>query len=273
MAWRERQSQLSPMPELPEVDEAAGRLRAAITGKTLMRLDAHHASQKRHLPRNAARKVEGLRVEAVERRGKHQLVRFAGGSLLHVHFRMDGDWVFSTASEPLPRFARVSLDFHDGLRASLTDPRALCTVRYHSKSRPPALDLGPEADDPALTAEAFRLALKTKRGPIKPVLLDQRLIAGIGNIYAAESLWRAAIHPQVIASTLSARRASALLEAIRASLREGVVNAGRYRTGDRILPLKVYDREGEPCERCGKTIKRITQSGRSTYFCASCQRR
>jgi formamidopyrimidine-DNA glycosylase len=234
------------MPELPEVDEAATRLRAA---------------------------TEGQDVAAVERRGKHQLIHFIDGATLHAHFRMDGDWVFSRTADELPRFARVSLEFTDGLRASLTDPRALCTVRYHSKTRPPVLDLGPEADDPALTIAAFRNALRKKRGPIKPALLDQRLVAGIGNIYAAESLWRAAIHPAVIASSLSERRAGALLEGIRESLAEGVVNAGRYRIDTRILPLKVYDREGEPCNRCGKPIKRITQAGRSTYFCAGCQKR
>jgi formamidopyrimidine-DNA glycosylase len=186
---------------------------------------------------------------------------------------MDGDWVFSHTSDDLPRFARVSLEFSDGLRASLTDPRALCTVRYHTKTRPPVLDLGPEADDPSLTAAAFREALGKKRGPIKPALLDQRLIAGIGNIYAVEALWRAAIHPAVIASSLSERRADALLAGIRKSLAEGVVNAARYRTGTRILPLKVYDHEGDPCNRCGKLIKRITQAGRSTYYCAGCQKR
>lgn len=261
------------MPELPEVDEAATRLRAAIEGKTLRRLEAHHPSQRRQLPRSSAKRAEGQGVAAVQRRGKHQLIHFADGSILHAHFRMDGDWVFSHAVDELPRFARVSLEFTDGLRASLTDPRALCTVRLHPKSRPPVLDLGPEADDPALTAAAFREALRKKRGPIKPALLDQRLVAGIGNIYAAEALWRAAIHPAVVASALSARRAGALLDGIRESLAEGVVNAGRYRTGTRILPLKVYDREGEPCDRCGNRIKRITQAGRSTYFCAGCQKR
>lgn len=261
------------MPELPEVDEAAARLRAAIEGKTLTRLQAHHPSQRRQLPRASAKRAEGQRVAAVQRRGKHQLIHFTDGSTLHAHFRMDGDWVFSRTADGLPRFARVSLEFTDGLRASLTDPRALCTVRYHSKTRPLVLDLGPEADDPALTIAAFRNALRKKRGPIKPALLDQRLVAGIGNIYAAESLWRAAIHPAVIASSLSERRAGALLEGIRESLAEGVVNAGRYRTGTRVFPLTVYDREGEPCNRCGKPIKRITQAGRSTYFCAGCQKR
>lgn len=261
------------MPELPEVDEAATRLRGAITGKTVGRLEAHHPSQRRQLPRATARRAEGQGIASVQRRGKHQLIHFADDATLHVHFRMDGDWVFSRAADALPRFARVSLEFTDGLRASLTDPRALCTVRYHSSARPPVLDLGPEADDPALTVAAFRSALSKKRGPVKPALLDQRLVAGIGNIYAAEALWRAAIHPAVIASSLSERRAGALLDGIRASLAEGVVNAGRYRTGRRILPLTVYDREGEPCNRCGKAIRRITQAGRSTYFCAGCQKR
>lgn len=261
------------MPELPEVEEAAARLRRAIIGRTIVALAAHHPSQRRQLPRHQANRVIGRLADAVERRGKHQLIRLDDGAVLHVHFRMDGDWVFARANDPLARAARVTIDLDDGVRVALEDPRALCTIRYHPPGHPPALSLGPEADDPSFTGAALRAALRPRRGAIKPVLLDQKLIAGIGNIYASEALWRARIHPAVPASTIGPARAERLLAGIRAALADGVVNAGKYRTGERVIPFEVYDREGEECTRCGGRIRRIVQSGRSTYFCRGCQGR
>jgi formamidopyrimidine-DNA glycosylase len=261
------------MPELPEVEEAAGRLRRCAVGRTIAALAAHHPSQRRQLSRRQARRAAGRRVEAVERRGKHQLVHLDDGAVLHVHFRMDGDWVLGRVGDPLARAARVTIDLDDGVRVALEDPRALCTISYHPPGRPPRLVLGPEADDPALTSSVLRHALGQRRGAIKSVLLDQKLIAGVGNIYAGESLWRAGIHPAVRASAIGHVRATRLLAGIRAALADGVVNAGRYRAGERVIPLDVYDREGEDCGRCGGTIRRIVQSGRSTYFCPDCQRR
>ena len=260
------------MPELPEVEAAAVRLRSVILGRTMVTLAAHHPSQRRQLPPNAIRRAAGQGVVRVERRGKHQLIHLADGGLLHIHFRMNGDWEFTRVSEPLPRFSRVTFDLDDGARISLTDSRALCTVRYHASGRPPVLALGPEADNPALTGSAVRLSMAAKRGPVKTALLDQRVIAGIGNIYASEALWRARISPSVVAGTLSLAKVKRLLTGLRAALADGVRNAGHYRTGGRVTPFKVYDREGEPCKRCAKKIRRIVQSGRSTYYCPNCQR-
>ena len=260
------------MPELPEVEAAAVLLRSVILGRTLLTLAAHHPSQRRQLPTTAIRRATGQRVVRVERRGKHQLIHLNDGGLLHIHFRMNGDWEFTHISDPLPRFARVTLDLDDGARVSLTDSRALCTVRYHASGCPPVLALGPEADDTALTSSAVRRSLATKRGPIKAALLDQRVIAGIGNIYASEALWRSRTNPSAIARTLSLAQVKRLLTGLRAALADGVRNAGHYRTGERVTPFKVYDREGELCKRCGKKIKRIVQAGRSTYYCPNCQR-
>ena len=152
------------MPELPEVEAAAVRLRSVILGRTLLTLAAHHPSQRRQLPTIAIRRASGQSVVRVERRGKHQLIHLADGGLFHIHFRMNGDWEFTRVSEPLPRFARVTFDLDDGARISLTDSRALCTVRYHASGRPPVLVLGPEADNPALTGGVVRLSLAAKRG-------------------------------------------------------------------------------------------------------------
>ena len=261
------------MPELPEVEEAVVRLRAAVAGRMILAAITHHPSQRRQFPPRHAGIVSGQRLVAVLRRGKHQLLQLSSGATLHVHFRLGGDWEFSRSKSELPRHARFSLEFTNGARASLTDPRALVTVRYYAPDAAPTLDLGPEADDPALTVLAFRDALSARRGAIKPVLLDQRVIAGVGNIYASEALWRAQLHPAIAASTFGAVRAARLLESIRSALADGVCNAATYRTGVRVVPFDVYDREGEPCNRCGSLIRRLVQAARSTYFCAGCQRR
>ncbi len=261
------------MPELPEVEEAVVRLRAAVQGRKILAAITHHPSQRRQFPPRHAALVAGQKLAAVLRRGKHQLLQLSGGATLHVHFRLGGDWEFSRAKDGLPRHTRFSLEFANGSRASLTDPRALCTVRYHAPDDAPTFDLGPEADDTTLTASTLREALRARRGAIKPVLLDQRVIAGVGNIYASEALWRAELHPAIVASSLGLARVQRLLDAIRSALADGVRNAATYRSGIRVVPFDVYDREGEPCNRCGSKIRRITQAARSTYFCAGCQRR
>lgn len=261
------------MPELPEVEFAVRRLRRAVRGRTLEQLRAHHPSQRRSVTPKVSAAAGGRLIRDVERRGKHQLLHLDDGATLLIHFRMDGDWVFDRRDTALPPHARVTFDLSDGRRAVLVDPRALCTVTWHAPGQPPELGLGPEPEDATFTAEALRTRLKSKRGPIKPALLDQSLIAGVGNIYAAEACWQAKISPRAIANSLSAVRAEALLKGIRIALADGHVNAGRYHKGERLIPFNVYDREGEPCPRCESAIARITQAGRSTYFCRLCQRR
>lgn len=260
------------MPELPEVEFAVRRVRRALRGRRIVAIRAHHRSQARTLTPAVCRRVAGHTITDVTRRGKHQLVHLDDGATLLVHFRLDGDWVIGRGATALPPHARVTLDLDDGRRVSLTDPRALCTVTHHDAAHPPALDLGPEPEDRALTPAALRARLASKRGPIKPVLLDQRVLAGVGNIYAQEACWRARINPAVPASSLSLERVTRLLEGLRAALRDGHENAGRYHRGERAIPFHVYDREGEPCDACGGTIRRMVQAGRSTYYCKKCQR-
>lgn len=219
------------------------------------------------------RAVVGRRIAVVERRGKHQLLHLDDGTLLLVHFRMDGDWVFDTRDTALPPHARVSLELASGRRAVLVDPRALCTVAWYAAGAHPDLGLGPEPEDRTLTPTLLRARLADRRGPIKAVLLDQSVVAGVGNIYAAEALWHARISPRATASTLSPARVERLLLGLRAALADGHVNAGRYHRGERVVPFNVYDREGEPCPRCASVVRRIAQAGRSTYFCARCQAR
>jgi formamidopyrimidine-DNA glycosylase len=117
----------------------------------------------------------------------------------------------------------------------------------------------------------LRDALAWRTGPIKTVLLDQRVVAGLGNIYVAEALWRARVHPALRAGTLSERQVHALVRGIKAAIADGFARQGRYRAGLPDRPFKVYDREGLACSRCRTTVERITQAGRSTYWCPGCQ--
>jgi formamidopyrimidine-DNA glycosylase len=151
----------------------------------------------------------------------------------------------------------------------LEDSRALSTLDIHPPDTPLPLELGPEPSDPTLTPARLRAVLARRRIPIKVALLDQRIIAGLGNIYASEALWRAKIDPRLSAATLDAAQARRLLAAIRAVIARAT--GARYTSTDGAR-LDVYDRAGRSCRRCRTPIQRLVQSGRSTYLCPRCQR-
>ncbi len=258
------------MPELPEVEHAVRLLRRAVRGRTIVRAELRHPSLQRRVPPAVLASLAGARIAEVTRRGKHQLIALADGRMLHAHFRMTGDWLVLAAGDGPPRFARALFVLDDGRQLVLEDPRALATLDVHPAGSPPALDLGPEPSDPALTPDSLRARFARRRGPIKPALLDQRVIAGLGNIYAAEALWRARIGPRARASSLSRPRLAALIAAIRAV----IARASGVRYTERgAARLAVYGREGLKCRRCGTPIRRIVQAGRSTYYCPACQAR
>ncbi len=262
------------MPELPEVEFAAARLREAVLGRVIARLEPLHPSQRKHLPEAAQRAVAGLTIERVERRAKIQLVHFHDGSILEVHFRMTGDWEFTHVGDAPPRYERVRLETVDGVRVSLVDSRAFGIVRLHAPGAFVLPTLGPEPLTDDFTAIDFHAALARRSGPIKPALLDQKLVAGVGNIYASEALWEARIHPAAPAKSLSCTRVTRLRDAIRHVLETAPTD--RYYARDDVNERdlwRVYGREGEPCRRCESTLKRMPQAGRSTFYCARCQRR
>jgi formamidopyrimidine-DNA glycosylase len=260
------------MPELPEVEFASRILREAVVGQTIHGIKALHRSQRRGLPPRAAARARGATISGVERRGKHQLLRLSTGDTLLVHFRMTGDWLVDESSMPTPDYARVVINLESGRRVSLIDPRALSSVTLHRAGAESLPTLGPDAADPDVSVETFGAALARRRVAIKLALLDQRVLAGVGNIYAAEALWLARVDPKAVASSLTKARQARLLDAVRSVLDKAQRSQGRYRdTG--VGRFEVYDREGEPCSRCGTAIRRIVQGARSTYFCPRCQRR
>ena len=260
------------MPELPEVESAAQRLRAAAVGRRIATVRLLHPALRRQLSRRALASLRGARIDRVERRGKYQLLHLDDGRTIIAHFRMSGDWDIGPAREPRPVHARAEILLEDGTRVVLDDPRALSTLAVAPTDAEALPPLGPDPLTRAFTARTLGAALARRRGPIKPALLDQRVAAGVGNIYASEALWRARVHPAARASELTAEAIRAVTASIRAVLRRAVGGSSRYYGSGGEARFDVYDREGEPCRRCGTAIVRIVQAARSTYFCPNCQR-
>ena len=268
------------MPELPEVEAVCRIAARALAGRRVVSV---YVSRRRvcapQTPRQFARSLEGRRFTGVERRGKNILLYFED-AVLWVHLRMTGN-LYSIADARL-RAATCSahLVLDDGRALVFDDTRGLGLMRAARAAQISKL-LGAIGIDPLsaeFTPERLSRIAGASRAAVKLLLMDQRRIAGIGNIYAAEGLHRAGIDPRRVAGTLSRARLTRLHAAIVSVLREGLNSAmaaykrpGGFSEAEDFL-VAVYGREGEPCRRCGRLIRRIPQGGRSTYFCAGCQR-
>jgi formamidopyrimidine-DNA glycosylase len=263
------------MPELPEVEAVCRKLRA-VQGRIIVEVRALRCATP-----SVKRKARGRRIERVERRGKHILVRLDSGLTLHVHLRMTGNLYPIPDRRFAPAGARVVLVLDDDGAVVFEDSRALGRMDLVDSTRLDAKldrEVGVEPLSAGFTAELFAALARRSRKPSKLFLMDQEKVAGLGNIYAAESLYRAGIHPRKRMQTLSRARIDRLHAAIVAILGDAVQSAWTAYSGPGAIaeaesfPLEVYGREGEPCRACGKAIRRIPQGGRSTYFCPGCQR-
>jgi formamidopyrimidine-DNA glycosylase len=277
------------MPELPEVETVARRLREGLGAPALIGRTIHSA---RVLwPREVGnmdaqrfeREVAGLRVDAIRRHGKYLIFELAvigqAGlacptvSLL-IHLRMSGRLDVVPQVEAFTKHARVVWLLDDDLALRFEDARKFGRVWLAGDPREVTGRLGPDALD--VTCGEFVSAIRSKRGALKPVLLDQTFIAGVGNIYADESLHIARLHPKRLASTLSATEAAMLYAAIQQVLRDGIAANGAsfdwvYPGGNFQHNFKVYGMTGKPCASCGQPIQRILVGQRSTHFCPECQ--
>jgi formamidopyrimidine-DNA glycosylase len=274
------------MPELPEVETVRRRLEPVLVGRRFEGVEILDFRLTRPFdPVVTSAELEGERVEHVDRRGKYLIVRFESGRALLIHLRMTGSLLHverGTAPEADPhRRAVVRLD--DGSDVIYRDVRRFGTwlLVEPDELEPYLRDrLGGEPLASTFTAKRLGEALARRRAPVKAAILDQRRLAGVGNIYADEALWRARIHPLRPAGELDADELQALHRGIRAALKAGIARQGAtlrdYRTPDgdsgRMQhEFKVYGREGEPCERCGRPIEKIRAAGRGTWYCAGCQ--
>ena len=281
------------MPELPEVETVRRGLATVLEGRRLVRVEQRRADLRIPLPANFARRLEGRTVVRMERRAKYILARLDDGNVWLIHLGMSGRMVIdagSGASPPGPH-DHVIIETDEGKTIRYHDARrfGLMTLCPQSglASHPLLKDLGPEPLGNEFNGPVLASALEGKRTPIKSALLDQKVVAGMGNIYASESLFHAGISPRRQAYTVKGARAERLVAAIRRVLSEAIA-AGGSSLRDHVRPdgelgyfqhsFAVYRRTGEPCPGCdcdvARTggVRRITQSGRSTFYCAKRQR-
>ena len=272
------------MPELPEVETVRRTLTPAIGGTILSVWDsAQGLHMKRKPPRAALKKLVGTTITGVRRHGKYLLVDTDGPSSLLVHLGMTGRFRINQKDDPRAKHTHLVLDL--GTRElRFSDPRRFgqldVVTRAKEREHPALSILGPDPIVDGIDVTAFHARAKGKKAMLKAFVLDQSVLAGVGNIYASEALWRAKLRPTTRAHRLTLARAkvlaAAILEVLNHALEKGgttlsdFVDANGYAGGNAEY-LWVYDRKGEPCPRCKAPIKRSVLQGRATYFCPTCQ--
>jgi formamidopyrimidine-DNA glycosylase len=268
------------MPELPEVETTVRGLERVLKGRRITRVEARRADLRRSFPEDLGQRLTGARVTGLGRRAKYGLIHTDRDDTMIFHLGMSGSWRIDRSA--LEKHDHLLLETDEGKRLALNDPRRFGSVDLVPSD---ALDdwpafkaLGPEPFD--LDARALQKRLAGRTAAIKLLLGDQRIVAGLGNIYVCEALYRARIHPKRAAGSVSLERLKKLVVAIRQVLGEAI-EAGGSTLRDFVSPdgelgyfsktFAVYDREGQPCG-CGGAVKRIVQGGRSTFYCPKCQK-
>ena len=279
------------MPELPEVETVMRGLQSRLEGRRIVSAVANRADLRWALPPGLVQRLIGARVTGFRRRGKYILMRLDGGDSVLLHLGMSGRIVLTPLRPNLPTpHEHLVLETDDGWRLGFVDPRRFGSVdlvptKLEEQHRLLA-ELGPEPLDATFTPVSLATSLAGKRTPIKAALLDQKVVAGLGNIYVCEALFRARLSPLRLVCTVPGTRAQRLVPAIRETLREAIAAGGSslrdyVQTSGELgyfqHAWKVYGRESEPCERCpGKPacigVRRVTQSARSTFYCPRTQR-
>jgi formamidopyrimidine-DNA glycosylase len=268
------------MPELPEVETTVRGLARVLQGRRITRVEARRADLRRSFPKDLGQRLTGARVTGLSRRAKYGLIDTDRGDTMIFHLGMSGSWRIDHAT--LEKHDHLLLETDEGKRLALNDPRRFGSVDLVPTDEldawPAFKALGPEPFE--LSARELQKRLRGRTAAIKLLLGDQRIVAGLGNIYVCEALYRAGIHPTRPAGSVSLERLKRLVAAIEEVLMEAI-EAGGSSLKDFISPdgelgyfsktFAVYDREGQPCV-CGGTVKRIVQGGRSTFYCPRCQR-
>ncbi len=266
------------MPELPEVETIKRELGQALLGKKITGVFIHNPAVIREpSPDKFKKGLEGVTIKNVLRKAKVLILELSSGKSLVIHLKMTGQLVYPGGG----RKSRVSFKLSDGKTLDFNDQRLFAELRLLDDWRNLKFiqGLGPEPFD--LTADKFKKMLALKKTKIKPLLMDQAFISGVGNLYAAEALFRSRINPIRPAASLSDKEKEELLKEIKSTLTEAIKHKGssidQYvqlsgKQGDYVKYHKVYGREGKPCLVCKTPIKRISLGGRGTYFCPKCQR-
>lgn len=274
------------MPELPEVETVKKTLEKKLIGLAIKGVEILMPKIIRDPnPEKFITEVTNKKISRLGRRGKYLLLYMTGEKALIIHLRMTGRLVYTQSTEPIARHTHVIFQLSNGYELRFIDMRQFGRIQLSSVSNLNLVkglkDLGLEPLEKAFTRDFLRKELKRKRIRIKSLLLDQTFIAGLGNIYTDEALHRARLNPMRVANTLSPREVANLYHSIVEVLREGIANRGTSfrdyvdgdgRPGNYQTLLRAYDREGEKCLRCGMAIVRIKVSGRSSYYCPTCQK-
>ena len=267
------------MPELPEVETTVRGLARLLDGQRIASVEVRRPDLRRALPVDLGQRLTGARVIGLSRRAKYGLIETDRADTLVFHLGMSGHWRIDPAD--IGKHDHFIIETDEGRRVALNDARrfgSLDLIRTDAlESWPPFEALGPEPFD--LDPRDLKRRLDGRTAAIKLLLLDQRIVAGLGNIYVCEALYRAGIHPRRAGGSVSLERLKRLVPAIRAVLTEAIAAGGStlrdFASPDGELgyfskDFAVYDREGKPCG-CGGTVKRIVQGGRSTFYCPQCQ--
>ncbi|PKM80242.1 MAG: formamidopyrimidine-DNA glycosylase [Firmicutes bacterium HGW-Firmicutes-14] len=274
------------MPELPEVETIRRSLEEKVKGKTFTGVEIFLDKMLKGLePGDLDEKFKGKKITGIDRRGKYLLINLTGGVVMVIHLRMTGQLLYCAPDQEKAKHTHLVFHLNDMYQLRFIDQRQFGKVHIVSLKELGSIsglkNLGVEPLSDIFTREHFKKGLRNRRIKIKPLLLDQTFIAGIGNIYADEALFRARVNPEQVAANINAREAVRLYTAIREVLLEGVENRGTsikdYVDGDGTRGsnqnyLRVYGREGEPCLKCKTAIQRKVISGRSAHFCPKCQK-
>jgi len=271
------------MPELPEVETTRRGVAPHVIGRRIAALHVYDRRLRWPVPGSLQKKIVGRTIEGLDRRSKYLLFRLGGDTLL-VHLGMTGSLRAFTHAPPLSAHDHVDIVLDSGTTLRYRDPRrfgAILWVPPPADAHPLLASLGPEPFDPACDAQYLRAATRRRTAAIKLALMDNRLLAGVGNIYANESLFRAGIRPTTPANRVSGIRLGRLLAEVQATLTEAIAKGGstlrdyvdsRGESGYFQLDYYVYGRQGLPCRVCGTAIKGIRLGGRATSYCPQCQR-
>jgi formamidopyrimidine-DNA glycosylase len=265
------------MPELPEVETIARAIAPDLIGETILSADLRWArTLATPAPKKFAELVKGQKVLSVGRRAKYLILRLEDYNLL-IHLRMSGDLIVREGKIKPEKHDRLILHLSNQKQLAFNDTRKFGRVWFTAQSESVLDKLGPEPLEKEFTAAWLAENLRKRSRQLKPLLLDQTFIAGLGNIYTDECLNIAKLHPLRLANTVTAKQAAALHKAIRAVLKEGIKRNGAtidwvYRGGGYQNHFRVYDREGKPCKNCGTTIQKLTVGQRGTHICPNCQR-
>jgi formamidopyrimidine-DNA glycosylase len=272
-----------PVPELPEVETTVRGLAKVLQGRRIRRLEARRLDLRRAFPADLGQRMTGAKVTGLGRRAKYGLIHTDRGDTMVFHLGMSGAWRVDPTD--VGKHDHLLIETDEQRRISLRDPRRFGSIDLVSTEDldhwPPFKALGPEPLGSRLDGKWLKAKFAGRTAAIKLLLLDQRIVAGLGNIYVCEALFRARIEPRSPAGKVGRLKLDALAIAIPAVLEEAI-KAGGSTLKDFAAPdgelgyfskqFEVYDREGKPCPACAGKVKRIVQGGRSTFFCPSCQR-